>query len=141
MRSGIWSDEFTTAPKLAIVIYARVQLMLTDLNSEWPRGHGKSVLHRDACRVQKATFQICGPSGTTGFHMVGMDSSDPSLLSSWLPWAFGCRSCLTVVESRLWFQCCDPSPCSSKGGPCASSTHHLGAGSKCRILPVLPFNY
>ena len=59
--------------------------MVTDFDSEWPRGHGKSVLDRDACRVQKATFQICGPSGTIGFHMVGMDSSDPSLLFSCSP--------------------------------------------------------
>ena len=122
MRSGIWSDEFTTAPKLAIVIHARVQLMLTDFNSEWPRGHGKSVLDRDACRVQRATFQICGPSRTIGFHMVGMDSSDPSLLFSWFAWAFGYRSRLTVLESCLLFRCCDPSPCSSRGGPCPSST-------------------
>ena len=85
MRSGVWSDVFTTAPKLARVIHARVQLMLTDFNSEWPRGHGKSVLDRDACRVQKAAFQICGPLGMIGFHMVGMDSGDPSLLFSWLP--------------------------------------------------------
>ena len=126
MRSGVWSDVFTTDPKLARVIHARVQLMLTDFNSEWPRGHGKSVLDRDACRVQKATFQICGPLGTIGFHMVGMDSGDPSLLFSWLPWAFGCRSLLTVLESHLWFWCCDPSPCSSKGGPCASSTSITG---------------
>ena len=95
--------------------------MVTDFDSEWPRGHGKSVLDRDACCVQKATFQICGPSGTIGFHMVGVDSSDPSLLFSWLPWAFGCRSHLTVLESHLWFQCCGPSPCSSQGGACASS--------------------
>lgn len=97
--------------------------MLTDLDSEWPRSHGKSVLNSDACPVQRATVQICGPLGMIGFHMMGMDFSDSSLLFSWLLWAFGCKSPLTVLESCLWFQCCHPSPRSPKGGPRTSSIY------------------
>lgn len=79
------------------------------------------------CSVERATSQICGPWGWLFFKWWGWDSVTLFCSFPDSSGTVGCKSPLTVMESCLWFQCPDPSLCSSVRLMPQQHLPHLGA--------------
>lgn len=91
------------------------------------RQQGIYCLMGDTCSMWRATFQMGGPWEWLFFKWWGWDSVT---LACSFPYSFGtvgCKSPFTVLESCLWFQGLNPSPCRSVWFMPQQHLPHLGA--------------